>query len=187
VRVVAGEAKGRRLAAPGGRQTRPTSDKVREAMFNALHSLVDLQAAGVVDLFAGTGALGIEALSRGAVTCTFVETSATALRTLRANLDAAGMVDRAEVVAQDALAFVRSPRHDVGVVFADPPYAFDEWPALLAGLAAWPASLLVLESDRDVVVEPWYDATRRRRYGGTVVTFAGAMTCRNEPARNDAE
>ncbi len=94
MRVVAGELRGRRIDAPPGNDTRPTTDKVREATFNALGSLDLVRDALVVDLYAGSGALGIEALSRGAAHCTFVERDRSALRTLRDNLAALGLDDR---------------------------------------------------------------------------------------------
>jgi 16S rRNA (guanine966-N2)-methyltransferase len=104
MRVVAGELRGRRIEAPPGSDTRPTTDKVREAVFNALGSLDLVRDAQVADLFAGTGALGIEALSRGAAHCTFVERDRQALRTLRENVERLGLADRSRIVAGDATA-----------------------------------------------------------------------------------
>jgi len=140
---------------------------VREAVFNALESLGALEGAVVVDLFAGSGALGIEALSRGASHCTFVESGAAALRALRANVEACGFGVRADVVACDALTFA-TRRITADVVLADPPYSFDRWPELLAAVQA---RLAVLESDRPVEPGPGWVVSRLKRYGGTVVTF----------------
>src|SRR5215207_4063793 len=123
MRVVAGELRGRRIEAPPGNDTRPTTDKFREAVFNALGSLDLIRDAVVVDLYAGSGALGIEALSRGAATCTFVERDRTALRTLRANIEHLGIERRSKVVAGDALVQARGLPADVAL--ADPPYGFD--------------------------------------------------------------
>ena len=134
MRVVAGELRGRKLAAPADGVTRPTTDKVREAVFNALTSLDVIVDARVADLYAGSGALGIEALSRGAEHCTFVERGRGALATLEDNIAVLGLRDRARVVAGDALAV--APRLDVDVVFADPPYDFDDWSRLLDALSA---------------------------------------------------
>ena len=106
VRVVAGTARGRRLVAPAGRDTRPTSDRVRESIFNALHSLGAVEEATVVDLFAGSGALGIEALSRGAAEATFVDSDPRAVAAIKRNLGAIG-VD-ASVHRRDVLAFLAS-------------------------------------------------------------------------------
>src|SRR5688500_6095905 len=107
MRVVGGSAGGRRLRAPAGRSTRPTADRVREAMFNSLGSLDAVVGARVLDLFAGSGALGIEALSRGAAAATFVDSDARALAVVRANLDDTGLAG-ATLVRADALAFLRA-------------------------------------------------------------------------------
>jgi 16S rRNA (guanine966-N2)-methyltransferase len=168
VRVVAGVLRGRRLVAPEGRETRPTSDKVRGAMFNALTSLGVVRDATVVDLFAGSGALGIEALSRGARHCTFVESARPALAALRANLESLGLASRAEVVAGDAVAFAARRPGPYDLVLADPPYTFDRWPTLLAGLNA---GLVVAESGGGLDPPDGWVTVRERAYGGTVVTF----------------
>ena len=168
MRVVAGTARGRRLVAPGGTDTRPTSDRVRESIFNALGSLDAIVGARVVDLFAGSGALGIEALSRGATHCTFVEPGRAALSAIRRNLDGAGVDERATVVERTAESFLRGRPGPFDLALCDPPYAFDDWPALLAVLDA---AFVVCESDRPVDLGPGWSATRTRRFGGTVVTF----------------
>lgn len=122
MRVVSGSAKGRRLKAPPGRSTRPTSDKVKEALFDLLQ--LGWSGCLVLDLFAGSGALGIEALSRGARLAVFVEKDLVALRFLRANLERCSMLDRARVVKADAIKFVQRGSWGVrfDVVLADPPY-----------------------------------------------------------------
>lgn len=168
VRVIAGSARGRRLESPRGTSVRPTSDRVREALFNALGSLDLVQGARVLDLFAGSGALGIEALSRGATHATFVDHDWDALRVVRTNLELTGLADRATVRRQDALGpGAADPSADL--VLADPPYDFDEWPALLDGLGG---AVVVMESDRPIEVPPDWEVLRERRYGGTVVTIA---------------
>jgi 16S rRNA (guanine966-N2)-methyltransferase len=172
VRIVAGIAKGRRLVAPKGETTRPTSDFVREAVFNTLLGIVDLDGASVLDLFAGTGALGIEALSRGAATATFVERDRAALGAIRANLDAVGFADRAKVVAGDATR-VGLPAADV--VFADPPYSFDAWPDLIARLGD---ALVVAESDREIDPGEGRRVLKTKRYGTTVVTLSSPRSDR---------
>jgi 16S rRNA (guanine966-N2)-methyltransferase len=121
----------------------------------------------VVDLFAGTGALGIEALSRGAASATFVEQDRTAVAAIRSNLDALGF--EGTVVAQDVMRWVASHPARVDLVFADPPYAFQEWAELLAGLSA---GVAVLESDAPVDVTDGWRVLRVKQYGGTVVTLA---------------
>ena len=167
--MVAGSAKGRRLVAPAGGDTRPTSDRVRESIFNALYSMDALDGATVIDLFAGSGALGIEALSRGASHCTFVEPARPALEALRANLSATGLAADATVVPVSAEAFLARRPDAVDLALCDPPYAFDGWGALLDAL---PAALVVCESDRPIEPGQGWRVVRTRRYGGTVVTFA---------------
>ena len=167
VRVVAGELRGRRIEAPRSDATRPTTDKVREAVFNALGSLDVVDGARVLDLFAGTGAMGIEALSRGALHCTFVESDREALSVLRTNLRTLGLEDRSTVVASDATRAASSIR-DIDLLIADPPYGWTAWADLVAGTTA---DFVVLESGRDVgPVEGW-ETVREKRYGRTHVSF----------------
>jgi 16S rRNA (guanine966-N2)-methyltransferase len=170
VRVVAGSARGRRLEAPPGTSTRPTADRVREATFNALGSLDAVEDATVVDLFAGSGALGIEALSRGATSCTFVDDDGKALAVVRANLAATGLADRATVLRGDALRHVEGIGH-VDLALLDPPYAFtdEQWTSLLGVLDA---DVAVIETDREVVVPAPWQVLRSKRYGSTVVLLA---------------
>ena len=171
MRVVAGSARGRPLAAPPGDRTRPTSDRVREAVFNALWSRDALVGAEAVDLFAGSGALGIEALSRGAAHVTFVDDDRAALRTVRRNLDVCGVADRATVIAGQAERWLAglAPGTRFDLAFCDPPYAYDGWAGLLARL---PAVLVVVESDGPVGLPDGWELDREARYGGTWVGFA---------------
>ena len=171
MRVVAGSARGRRLTTPAGPATRPTADRVREATFNALGSLGAVEGAAVLDLFAGSGAMGIEALSRGAARATFVDLDPRAVAAVRANLDATGLADRATVVRADAERWLPGGRFDLAVL--DPPYATDDavWGRLLTGLDA---GLVVLESDREVPLPEGWGILRSRSYGGSVVVLARA-------------
>lgn len=187
MRVVAGTARGRRLAAPPGAVTRPTPDRVREAVFNSLNSLGVLSGCRVLDLYAGTGAMGIEALSRGAAHAVFVERHPETLAALRANLAATGLEDRAEVVAAEVDDYLKAPDRllaagrsdppvpggafDLAVV--DPPYDFDGWADLLPRL---PAAVVVIESNREIEAPETLRVHRRRRYGSTVVTLASTTT-----------
>jgi 16S rRNA (guanine966-N2)-methyltransferase len=166
MRVISGELGGRRLVAPSGTSTRPTTDKMRQAVFNSLQSMGVVDGALVVDLFAGSGAMGIEALSRGAERCLFVERDRDALRALRDNIAALGLADRARIVAGDVMSVARGlGQFDVALV--DPPYSFDEWPALLAVLDA---QLVVAESGDEVAAPDGWEQLRTRRHGRTVVT-----------------
>lgn len=184
MRVVAGELRGRRIDAPDGDSTRPTTDKVREAIFNALGSLGALDDAHVVDLFAGSGALGIEALSRGAVHCSFVENDRRALDVLRRNLANLGLTGRSNVEVVDLVreaAIVESLRlrellFGATLVLADPPYGFASWAEIFsAATAADPGVVLVVETEVQAgihgSVPPGWKSVRQRDYGRTTVGF----------------
>ena len=174
MRVVAGRFGGRRLRAPRGRDTRPTSDRVREALFATLGPL---DGARVLDLFAGSGALAIEALSRGAAAATLVERDTRAVEVIRANLAALGLgEDEARVVHAPARAALRdaSARRDAyDLVLLDPPYRdapalgrelSEALPAVLA-----PAARVVAESDRRTPLALELPVIRERRYGDTLI------------------
>jgi len=174
VRVIAGRFGGRIITAPAGRATRPTSDRVREALFSMLGPL---HGERVLDLFAGSGALGIEALSRGAGHAVFVERDSRALTALRANLDTLGLdPEEAEVRAGDAKtalknAHARGDAYDL--IFVDPPYrlaveAGEDLGEQLAALLA-PGGRVVFESDRRSVPELGLPLSHERRYGDTLI------------------
>lgn len=172
MRVISGRARGRRLVAPEGATTRPTPDRVREATFNALGSLGAVADATVLDLFAGSGALGIEALSRGAAHVTFVDDDRAAVRAITANLEACGLSAQGTVVASPVerfLASVGDQHWDLALL--DPPYRHDRdaWLDLLDRL---PAALAVLESDREVEPPFGWEVLRSKRYGSTHVVIA---------------
>ena len=178
MRVVAGELRGRRINAPLGKKTRPTTDKAREATFNALGSLGVVVGARVIDAFAGSGALGIEALSRGAEHCTFIERDREALEVLHENIETLGLTDRSTVVRGDAMTNIGLVRN-ASLVLADPPYEFKQWGRFLGEVAC---DLVVAESDRDMndefsgvygalpAIIGW-EVTRVKRYGRAYVSF----------------
>jgi 16S rRNA (guanine966-N2)-methyltransferase len=181
VRVIAGRYGGRRLKAPRGSDTRPTSDRVREALFSMLGSV---QGTRVLDLFAGTGALGIEALSRGAAAVVFVERDAAALGALRANLQALDLREpEVQVRRGDALAALRTAResHETyDLVFVDPPYGdAHAWESKLSAalpVLLAPAGRVVVESARRMplalqVEEEGLGVELERRYGDTAITI----------------
>jgi 16S rRNA (guanine966-N2)-methyltransferase len=171
LRVVAGVARGRQLRAPAGTHTRPTSDRVREAMFSMLASMDAVEGSTVVDLFAGSGALGIEALSRGAETVTFVDNDRTARDTITRNLSVLGeLAERAKVVAADSVRFA-STMGTVDLVLADPPYDYTEWPALLERLRGR-TRVLVAETGDTWDPGPAWETVKVKKYGGTVVTVS---------------
>ncbi|HWT23641.1 MAG TPA: 16S rRNA (guanine(966)-N(2))-methyltransferase RsmD [Solirubrobacteraceae bacterium] len=177
MRVIAGRHGGRRLQAPPGDATRPTSDRVREALFSVLGARVE--GARVLDLFAGSGALGIEALSRGAAAATFVDVAPAAIRVITANLASLG--EEAEVVRADALRWLRGASRrarQYDLVLLDPPYrrAATLGPALGEALAPVLAAgaLVVAESDRRAPLELEIPIIDDRRYGDTRIRIHGA-------------
>ncbi|HVU90590.1 MAG TPA: 16S rRNA (guanine(966)-N(2))-methyltransferase RsmD [Jatrophihabitans sp.] len=179
MRIVAGAAKGRRLAAAAG-ATRPTSDRAREGLFNSLAGMLDLDRARVLDLFAGTGAVGLEALSRGAAEAVFVESDRAAAAVLRCNAATVGLPG-VRVVQRPVAAFLAGPpERPFDLVFADPPYALAE--AALAEMLATLAGGGWLAAGGVVVVERaargpeirWPEGlvgVRERRYGEGVLWY----------------
>lgn len=121
MRVIAGRYRGTRLLTPEGLDTRPTTDRVKEGIFNALQ--FDIEGRTVLDLFAGSGQMGIEALSRGAAHATFVDLSASAVKLVSENLKRAKITDTATVVRSDYIAFLKSTPKKFDIIFLDPPYA----------------------------------------------------------------
>jgi len=182
LRVIAGEARGRRLSAPPGDGVRPTADRVREALFTMLEAhLGEFDGFRVADLACGSGALGIEALSRGAATCAFVDLAARSLRTVRANLTAVGLDGRPVSFVRDDLVrwAARQVPASLDLVLVDPPYQWDHWPDLLLALVGV-AAAVAAESDREIAPPAGWASLRTRRYGGTVVSV---LVADGEPNR----
>jgi 16S rRNA (guanine966-N2)-methyltransferase len=182
MRVIGGRSRGRRLAAKLPTTVRPTSDRVREAIFDILGSLGGVEELHVVDLFCGSGALGVEALSRGAASATFVDLSADALAAVRTNLRAVGLGDESVTLVRASLPgwLQEGAGEEAGdgagsgryfdLALCDPPYDFADWPALLEALRA---EVVVMESAAPIPLpEASWMSTRERRYGGTLVTVA---------------
>ena len=184
-RVVAGAARGRRLSVPPGQATRPTSDRAREALFSTLESLLgSLAGRRVLDLYAGSGAVGLEALSRGAVHALLVESDPRAGRTIQANIESLGLPGaelrqtRVERLAADGLA---GPAYDL--VFADPPYEIgdDALRQVLTRLRAalTPDAVVVVERASRGPAWTWpdgYQAARQRRYGEATLWYGRATS-----------
>ena len=172
MRVVAGRFGGRRLVAPPGDATRPTSDRVRESLFSVLGP--STEGARVLDLYAGTGALGIEALSRGAAAAVFVDRAPAAIKAIRANLEALGIeADVRRMQARAALRTAADSGEAYDLIFLDPPYRrsaelgrelSEALPAVLA-----PGARVISESDRRDRLELSLPLTDERRYGDTVI------------------
>jgi 16S rRNA (guanine966-N2)-methyltransferase len=176
VRIVGGNLRGRVLRAPGGAATRPTSEKVREAVFNILGSVAGDR---VLDLFAGSGALGIEALSRGAAHATFVDAARPALTSIRGNLRELALEDHATVVSGDAVGFAarHQPMAPWRLVFVDPPYRSDLATRAVLALPCEHLStdaVVIIEHDRRNAPPDALGSllrTDQRRYGDTLISF----------------
>jgi 16S rRNA (guanine966-N2)-methyltransferase len=170
VRVIGGTARGRALKAPSSSIVRPTSGRAREAIFDALASITSLDGATVLDLFCGSGALGIEALSRGALSATFVDNDRDALFVAEKNLLSTGLAQpgtgaTARLFRRDAITYLaNSGRFDVA--FIDPPYKYEGWAKIFRHLNA---EIAVCESNGSIEPEGSYELYRAYRYGGTLV------------------
>lgn len=154
MKVITGALRGRTIATLEGETTRPTTQQAKEALFSAIQ--FDIEGRRVLDAFAGSGQLGIEALSRGAVSCVFVDSAREAAELVRRNLQALGVSDRATVLCQDALAYLAAARERFDVVFLDPPYASGLLPQTLeaaAGVTA-PGGLVACESAAETELPP---------------------------------
>ena len=173
MRIIAGRLRRRSLQAPKGHLTRPTSDRTRESLFNLVESRMDLDGADVLDLFAGTGALGFEALSRGAAAATFVEANPLVLKVARKNAAALDVEIACAFLRADAVAYVQrysGPPFDL--VLADPPYELDDLPRLpdLVLPHLRPGGLFVLEHDKRHRFDAHPHLDTSRPYGRTIVS-----------------
>lgn len=181
MRIVAGKFRGRAIAAPEHEGLRPTSDRVRESVFNILaHGIAgfELSGARVIDLFAGTGALGLEALSRGAGYCLFVEDNADARALIRTNIEAFGLTGETRIFRRDATDLGPAGNMDsYGLAFLDPPYGkgLGEKALTILSQGNWlqPGAVVVLEerADTAIAIPAGYSMIDTRTYGDTAVTF----------------
>ena len=181
MRIVGGKFKGHSIAPPHGSATRPTTDRVRESVFNILsHGIAEftIEGARVLDLFAGTGAMGLEAMSRGARFCQFVEESAEARGLIRRNADALGVIGLVKIWRRDATRLGPcAPQPGFGLAFADPPYGMGLGEKALAALVSgqWlnPGAIVVLEESLKADVPPvaGLALTDTRDYGDTRIRF----------------
>lgn len=177
MRVITGTARGRKLKPLPGLDTRPTADQVKESLFNILQ--FDIEGRRALDLFAGTGQLGIEALSRGAAWCDFVDVNPAAVKLVRENLTSTGLADRASVTQRDFLAFLQGARgKKYDLVFLDPPYAQTTLERALEAIAAIDivsqCGIIVCESPAGKVLPELaapYGKGREYRYGKTKLTL----------------
>lgn len=173
MRVITGTARGRKLIAPDGMDTRPTTDLVKEAVFSIIHFTVPY--ANVLDLFAGSGQMGIEALSRGASNAVFVDNSRKALDVIRQNLQNTGFVKQAKVLSSDVESFLKNTREQYDMIFLDPPYN-NGFPEKLLPLLHKPLSehgIILYEHDKKEELPEQTDGLilkKRYRYGRTMVS-----------------
>lgn len=173
MRVITGSARGRKLEAPQGLETRPTSDMVKEAMFSIIQ--FEVEEAMVLDLFAGSGQLGIEALSRGAKFAVFVDASREAQEVIRANLLSTGLAPKSRVAAMDALAFLKSTGDRFSIALLDPPYQkgiLDEALPLLAGKMEEDGVILCESEKNEILPKAAGDFSlyKEYRYGKKKIT-----------------
>lgn len=180
MRIIAGTYGGRRLAAPRDLSLRPTTDRVKQTIFDILANRLTLEGIDVLDLFAGSGSLGLEALSRGARSVTFIEKSAQSLSLLEKNIRALGCEDLASVHQADAFWYLKNPHKVYDLVFVDPPFKLETIGTLPAALAASRAirsgTYVVMEHgrDSDVPVPSTAFETVRKTFGHTVVLILRA-------------
>ena len=175
MRVITGKARGITLKTPDGMTTRPTTDRVKEALFSIIQ--FEIAGANVLDLFGGTGQLGIEALSRGAKSCTFVDAGESACRLIRENLKRTRLEADGKVIRSDYLAFLKRCRETYQIIFLDPPYA----EVFLENALKCIAEIDILQSGGIIVAErplgkdlPWefegFERSRDYKYGNTLLT-----------------
>lgn len=191
MRIIAGRLKRRPLRAPKGHLTRPTSDRTREGIFSLLDSRLSLDGADVLDLFAGTGALGLEAISRGAAAASFIEQNSRVLKIARQNADDLGVDDHCWFLRADAVSYLErysGPPFDI--IFADPPYDLDAM-ARLPNLAlphVKPHGYFVLEHDKRIFFEDHPHLDTHRAYGRTVASlFRGSIEADTEEDAANSE
>ena len=176
MRVITGTARGRRLKELEGMETRPTTDRVKEGLFSALQ--FEIEGRRVLDLFAGTGQLGIECLSRGAASAVFVDRRADAVKLIRENLKVTELSGRARVVAGDSMEYLRGVRENFDIIFLDPPYAAGLLEPAISRIAEFdilaPHGIIVAEHPADRVLPPLPAPCRIRRtyrYGKIALTL----------------
>lgn len=181
MRIIAGEWRGRRLESPEGRDIRPTSDKVKEAIFNLL--MYDIEGASCLDLFSGTGSLGLEALSRGAASCIFCDNSRDSMALTKRNIARCGAGERSVTVCGDYMKALRRSRERLRLIFIDPPYDSGLYRKCLAAIDELDLltddGIIIAEHDRRTELpsrEGSLVRFRQRRYGRTLVSLYTADT-----------
>ncbi|MBI4535263.1 MAG: 16S rRNA (guanine(966)-N(2))-methyltransferase RsmD [Ignavibacteriae bacterium] len=182
MRVISGRYKGRNLTTVRDLSVRPATDRVKQTLFDMLATRIELEGASVLDLFAGSGNLGIEALSRGARCATFVEDNSDAVERIERNLRALGCESQTEIHETDVLSFIKHASESYDLIFADPPYAYAQVKSLPALIVTFqllrPQGYLLIEHTQDLHFEttPLYLAGPEKKFGRTVVTFFRPIT-----------
>ena len=174
MRVITGTARGTKLETVPGQDVRPTADRVKEGLFSAIHFA--LPGRAVLDLFAGSGQLGIEALSRGAGLCVFVDQDRRSQEVIKRNVQAAKVAERARILQSEALSYLARCRDQFDFVFVDPPYHCGQYGEILTALAPVlaPGGKVLVEGERDLPLDERYGLLvqqKRYRYGKTVITL----------------
>ena len=172
MRVISGSAKGRKLVVPSGDHVRPTKDRVKEAIFNSLHSYGLVENRSFLDLFSGTGSLGIEALSRGAKSAVFIDHHAEAIDCIILNVEKLNYGSTSKILKTDALSFLeRDDYFDVALL--DPPYKYEHWGTLLQRVNA---HSIVIESSEQVTLESDWEIIKSQKYGQTNLLIASRQS-----------
>lgn len=179
MKVLGGKEGGRRLRSVPNNSVRPTTARVKKSLFDMILVRFDIEGWRVLDLFGGSGSLGIEALSRGAGRVVFVEKAHKTIVALRQNLKELGLTEKADIVRSDVIDYLRTlsatpTALPFDLIFCDPPYKFDQWPEIFEYLPR--DAILVVESDRAIELPPQWKAFRSKSYGRTVV----ALVCYEE-------
>lgn len=172
MRVIAGTARGRKIEAPEGRDTRPITDRAKEGIFNMLGPIIELDGANVLDLYAGSGSFGLECLSRGAGHVTFVDRSRLAAAVIQRNLATLGFTDRGTVLTSSVEGVVATTA-PVDIVFCDPPYADDVWAELLPRI---PADIVVGHAEFEIPLTEGWIELKRRKYSRARIVIAERST-----------
>ena len=177
MRIITGIYRGRHLATVPDRSVRPVTDRVKSTIFNMLQNRLRLDGARILDLFAGSGSLGFEALSRGAATCVFVDTSNPVLTILEENSEALGCAEACEMIQDDALSFIEHSSQPYDLIFADPPYAFamtSDLPSkIFQKKLLRPEGYLIIEHHKTTVIpsDGLFSLAAQKRFGSTLVSF----------------
>ena len=179
MRVISGYARGRRIIAPKGTKIRPTSDRVKEAIFNTIASLVS--QSDFLDLFAGSGSMGIEALSRGANSCTFIDNSPQAIKCIKSNLSNMGFEDRSIIISGDSTKIITKLNQTYDIVFLDPPYGCDLVVPIMKNLKLLlkEEGIIVVETENKIELPSQCDIFRllkTSKYGDTQVGYYSYST-----------